>query len=307
MYLFKIYAMNIAITFLLFMFRIILMYCPVENRFLGQTPPGDRPQIFPLATSRGSFAAERIAISSDGREIYYSEIKAYYPTRRDSIKRYVCTEGKWTGPFTLFEGNAPALSVTGDTMFIERPDPEEAYGMYICVRNAGGWTAPKRILSKIEGAHYYQTAGKNHAYISAKMNTGCGMNDWCIVSNALSDTSIVSLGKPLNTMNDNLDFFVARDESYMLVTNRPDLGISFRRTDGTWTNPQSLGRKINFGLASWGPWVTPDNKYMFYTTGTKPDYSDVGVFWVRFDAIADSIKKACIDINIADQGRVNSD
>jgi hypothetical protein len=74
------------------------------------------------------------------------------------------------------------------------------------------------------------------------------------------------------------------------VTNRPALAISYRNNDGSWTNPRNFGPKINFGLGSWGPWVTPDNKYLFYTTGTKPDYSDVYVYWVRIYCTIDSLK-----------------
>jgi hypothetical protein len=76
----------------------------------------------------------------------------------------------------------------------------------------------------------------------------------------------------------------------MIVTNRPALAISYRKNDGTWTNPRVFGKKIDFGLGSWGPWVTTDNKYLFYSTGTKPDYSDVKVYWVRIDNVIDSLK-----------------
>jgi hypothetical protein len=76
----------------------------------------------------------------------------------------------------------------------------------------------------------------------------------------------------------------------MIVTNRPGLGLSYTKDDGSWTNPRIFGPKIDFGLGSWGPYVAPDNKYLFYSTGTKPDYSDVGIFWVRIDGIIDSLK-----------------
>ena len=105
-----------------------------------------------------------------------------------------------------------------------------------------------------------------------------------------ADTTALSLGRPLNTGGENLDYFVSRDESFMIVTNRPELGISYKKDDGSWTNPRNFGPKINFGLGSWGPYVTPDNKYLFYSTGTKPDYSDVYVYWVRIDGAIDSLK-----------------
>jgi hypothetical protein len=42
---------------------------------MGQTPPGNTPKIFPLSVKPGFFAAERIAISNDGKDIYYTEIQ----------------------------------------------------------------------------------------------------------------------------------------------------------------------------------------------------------------------------------------
>jgi hypothetical protein len=102
------------------------------------------------------------------------------------------------------------------------------------------------------------------------------------------------LGEPLNTSGENLDFFVSRDESFMILTYRPRLGISYKNSDGSWTRVLDLGPKINFGLGSWGPYVTSDNKYLFYSTGTKPDYSDVYVYWVRIEGIIDSIKQTIV-------------
>ena len=97
---------------------------PAGSHYLGQTPPENIPKALPLFVNQGFFAAERIAISNDGRDIYYSEIKGYYPIRGENIKRYTFADGKWNGPVDLFVGYAPALSVTGDTMYIERKDPE---------------------------------------------------------------------------------------------------------------------------------------------------------------------------------------
>jgi hypothetical protein len=263
---------------------------PKDSLFMGQITPGNKPEKLPLSVNKGFFAAERIAISNDGKEIYYSEIKGYYPIRGENIKKYSYSDGKWTGPFNLFDGYAPALSVTGDTMYFERKDLEKNSETYITVRSGKGWGKPKRILTGLDKAHYCQIAGNRNYYISTKSGKGEGLNDWCRVIINGADTTALSLGRPLNTGGENLDFFVSRDESFMIVTNRPQLGISYRKSDGTWTNPRVLGKKIDFGLGSWGPWVTPDNKYLFYSTGTKPDYSDVGVFWVRIDGIIDSLK-----------------
>lgn len=254
--------------------------------YLDQVPPGSSPKIFPLSVKQGFFAAERIAITNDGREIYYSEIRGYYPNTGESVKMYSYSGDRWTGPYTVFEGYAaPALSVSGDTMFVERN-----FETFISVKNGYGWTSPKRIFLQLDSAHYYHVTGNGNSYISAKPVNGIGLSDWCKLKIIESDTTTVSLGIPVNSGGENLDFFVSRDEKFMILTNRPGLAVSFRNDDDSWTSPHFLGERIDFGLGSWGPWVTPDNKYLFYSTGTKTDYSDVAVYWVRIDGIIDSIK-----------------
>ncbi|MCX6162474.1 MAG: hypothetical protein NTV87_14225, partial [Ignavibacteriae bacterium] len=77
---------------------------PTDSLYLGQTPPGNTPKIFNLPVSPLSFTAERIAISNDGKEIYYSVVRSYYPIAGDTIKYFKYDGNKWTGPFNLFNG-----------------------------------------------------------------------------------------------------------------------------------------------------------------------------------------------------------
>ena len=70
---------------------------PVDRMYLGRTPPGSTPKIFSLAVSAGTFATERITISDDNKEIYYSEIKSYYPISGAKTKCYSYPGGKWMG------------------------------------------------------------------------------------------------------------------------------------------------------------------------------------------------------------------
>jgi hypothetical protein len=277
----------IAFFFLLLANTSFAQTIPLDCLYLGQIPPGDRPEVFKLQVSPQHFAAERIAISNDNKEIFYSEIKSYYPINSARIKSYIFTGGKWTGPFVLFEGFcSPALSVTGDTMYFENGTAET----FISVKKDLLWSAPKKILPKLETAHYMQVTNKGNQYISSKPQETVGSADWCKLKFTVSDTTAIGLEMPLNTAWDNLDFFVPRDESFMIVTTPFGLSVSYPKSDNTWTNPRNLGAKINFGLGMWGPYLTPDNKYLFYTTGTRPDYSDVNVYWIRVDSLIDSLK-----------------
>jgi hypothetical protein len=260
---------------------------PPDSLYLGQIPPGNTPQIFNLSVTAGSFAAERIAISDDNKEIYYSEVHSYYPISGAKIKSYRFSGDSWTGPFDLFQDfAAPGLSITGDTMYFQQNSP--IYESYFSVRNTSGWSGPQRFLANLNSAHYLQVTNNGHYYISSIPNTGIGAADWCSLHLSIPDTTAISLGLPLNTAGDNLDFFVSRDESFMILSKN-GMKISYHKEDGSWTNPKSLGEQIDFGLGNWGPYVSSDNKYLFYTTGTLPDYSDTYVYWVRIDSLMDSL------------------
>ncbi|MCX6285892.1 MAG: putative Ig domain-containing protein [Bacteroidetes bacterium] len=265
---------------------------PTDSLYLGQTPPGNTPVRFNLFVNTGSFAAERIAISGDGKEIYYSEVHSYYPTAGDTIKYYKYSGGHWTGPFKLFQGYiAPGLSITGDTMYFQ--NNSIPYQTLFSVRNGTSWSNPQRILYNLNSAHYLQETNNGNYYVSSISNPGIGGSDWCKLHINGSDTTAVSLGLPLNSNLNDLDLFVAKDESFMIVAKYAgyvtSLYISYYKSNGDWTNPKSLGPTINFGLGAWGPYVSSDNKYLFYTAGTNPNYSDTYIYWVRVDNVIDSL------------------
>lgn len=262
---------------------------PTDSMYLAQTPPvGTTPKRFFLPVSPQSFTAERIAISNDGKEIYYSVIRSYYPTAGDTIKYYKYSGNKWTGPFNLFNGYlAPALSLAGDTIYFQ--NNIVPYQTLYSVRTGTNWNIPQRILYNLNSAHYFQVTNSGNYYISSVSNPTIGASDWCKLLMPGTDSTTVSLGLPVNNTADNLDFFVARDESFMILAKN-GLQISFKKNNGSWTNPKSLGTEINFGLSMWGPYVSFDNKYLFYTTGTNPNYSDCYIYWSRIDGLIDSLK-----------------
>jgi len=281
-------AFMITVT-LLFFSNAYSQTIPADSLYLGQTPPGTIPKKFHLSVNTGSFAAERIAISNDGKEIFYTEIKNYYPASGDTIKYYSYSENHWKGPFNIFPGYlSPALSVTGDTLYFQTAGSE--YETFMAAKKDNGWTKPKRILKNLNSSHYLQVTEKGNYYISSKAENTIGGNDWCKLIFSNSDSAALSAVRPLNTEWDNLDFYIAKDESFIISATVFGLAISYPKADGDWTSPRNLGKEINFGISSWGPYVTQDKKYLFYSTGTKPDYSDAGIFWVRIDNLIDSLK-----------------
>jgi hypothetical protein len=166
---------------------------------------------------------------------------------------------------------------------------------YYSVRNSAGWSAPRKCVSTAEQTHYFQETNLKNYYLSATF-TGIASKDLGCLRISGADTTIKNLGKPLNTDMDENDFFVARDESYMIHARSStsvagDLYISYKKPNGSWTNSKSLGPQVNLPapMGEFGCYVTSDNKYLFFTRGgnTWPTYY---VYWVRIDNLIDSLK-----------------
>jgi hypothetical protein len=295
-------AMFLSAIFLFFLSSLSAQEIPADSLFRGQTPHDINPKIFSLQVSAGLRNVERITISSDGKEIYYSELNTYPPTVL-RIKCYKYADNKWQGPSVVFEGyNSPCLSVNDSIMYIQKNLKNNTTPCtYYSLRNGSGWTIPVRMLSADFQTHYFQQTNLKNYYVSSKLPVAPGNSEICKVEIEKSDTTIVNLGMPISTSGVENDFFIARDESYLILARTPsgsasDLFISYKKDNGSWTNPKTLGNKVNTPNPNWeyGPFVTPNNKYLFFTRGGN-DMSSYYTYWVRIDGIIDSLKHTNFD------------
>ena len=172
---------------------------------------------------------------------------------------------------------------------------------WYCEKNGNGWWNPEKFWNKTNKLHYIQETYSGTYYTFSYPNGDTTRREWCKLVITKTDTTVESLGTPPNVTDPLMDFYIARDESYIIIIMRepsqktsggnPSLFISYRKKDNTWTNPKSLGPVINIpDLAEgrWGPYVTRDNKYLFYSYGK--DAATTGIRWVRFDGLLDSLR-----------------
>lgn len=85
----------------------------------------------------------------------------------------------------------------------------------------------------------------------------------------------VNLGPVVNSPGNEHDPLIAPDESFLIFnSDRPggfgeaDLYIS-RSKDGKWQTPVNMGRGINTGTYEYCPYLTPDGKYLFYSSESE--------------------------------------
>lgn len=95
----------------------------------------------------------------------------------------------------------------------------------------------------------------------------------CRFSNNQYDTA-VSLPDAINSKGGEFNAFVDPNEQYIIFTGYKrngnfgtgDLFISTKNKNGEWTEAKNLGDEINGEGLTYCPYVSPDNKYFFFTT-----------------------------------------
>jgi hypothetical protein len=95
-----------------------------------------------------------------------------------------------------------------------------------------------------------------------------------------------------STVMDGEPFF-SPDGSYLLFSapkqaggRNIDLYVSFQQKDGTWTDRIHLGDDINASMHDISAFVSPDEKYLFFTSvGQNRPW---GIYWVDAEVIEES-------------------
>ena len=240
--------------------------------YLGQPLPDHTAQVFRLQTHEGYFAGDRIAISADGKELYYTEVTNTWSDY--NIRYYKYADHAWNGPFDLFSGFlGPALSVDGQTMTFEKYN--DARTCWQSKRTGTGWSTPA-LCTEVpdpKDKHYLRDTSSGRIYASSRgALNGIGQMDISTYLKTDAASACQSLGRPLNSPGNEGDFYVAKDEAF-IVFGSPhrggvgggDLFISFRERDGSWSDPKNLGATINTPGFEFGPYVTDDKRYLFFS------------------------------------------
>ncbi len=270
-----------------------------NDAYLGETPPTDSPKIFkPKMLIDSGIVLGRIAFSRDGKEFYYGFARHWFNFNGTGIKQMVFDGKKWNAPKIIVHDLAtPTLAIDGNTLFLGGQNSD----VWQLNRTENGWGTPTLFLNKNYGLYNFMPTNSGVYYAGSNANAGSKRDystyDFCTLTIGKQDTVITTLGQPLNTPAFDGDFYIAPDESYIIISAKEtktyecELWISFRKKDKTWTEPVSLGEKINKGLAHrFGQYVSPDGKYLFYTKGTGEN--DCNFYWVRFDSLLKKLRPA---------------
>lgn len=263
-----------------------------SEKYLGQEPPGMTAKIFMPSLVSTGLPTRDMAITSDGKEMYFTVHGSTYLFSVILYSKFV--DGKWqkpeVAPFAKnpkYAYTEPCISPDGKKMYFvsnrSKASPtgeKESYDVWVMDRVNDGWSEPVNIGEPINsstdeyfpsvtinGTMYFtrEAADRSNAIYRSKLVDG-------------KYSAAEKLSEQINFGADRFNAFIDPEEKYIIVSvfrakdgkGAADYYIVFRNSDDTWQNPINMGDKINSKFNEYSPYVTRDGKYFFFMS-MKPD------------------------------------
>ena len=285
----------------------------VKGDYLGQNPPGDVPVIFAPGIISVDSTVEHgyPTFSPDGNMVFWqSNLRQKEKETEIFLKVMRRVDGQWTEPESSPYGGMPAFSPDGNKLYFISDDTEKEKGLYFVEKQGENWTEPKslNIIAQFPELKYlYGPSLTNNGtlYFFGHAEGLGSRNDFGIYRSELINGIYAKpelLPPSINTAEGVINWmpFIAPDESYLLFSSNRNTGtqslyISFKLSDGSWTEAHALGEAINSQKGERFPYVSPDGKYLFFTRWHGRDNEDI--MWVSAKIIADLKKEVFNSLN----------
>jgi hypothetical protein len=295
-------------TILVLLITIISGYIKGQETidYFGQNVPNDIPQIFAsdLVSVKGRFDYG-ISFSPDCKEIAFGVLDIRDESGRIYYSKRI--NNKWSKPeIASFLGNSsmflPFFTPDGKSLLYTQTQQDSANyitDIWIVNKLDNGWDKPiklaKPINSDTREGSVCMTLNKTLYFSSGRNCIGVVNCPAVIYSSRLNGGKYLTVEKEiqLNRKGDNESIFVSADESYAIISNvtnnktNSDLYISYRDTNNEWSSPLKLDSTINTNDWELRPFVSADNKYLFFTrmTFSKNGPIESDIYWVSMDKI----------------------
>ena len=281
-------------------------FVPSSGGYLGQAPPELIPEVFaPGLVSTGA-PEFHPAISPDGKRIYFSRMDASFTS---SILVLEQTEDGWNGPTTApfsgrFNDAAPFFSPDGSDLYFMSMRPRSGEGEP--GREAHLWKLSTDEIDAAQPIYVGSPTGHTQGWWTARLHSdgyfyfGCGALAKDLLRTRLTDGAFEapeSLGPVINDPEAvDVEPALSSDGSFIVFysAGRPDqmgegllgdLYVSFRRPDDSWGPAVTLGPEVNSTSEENWPVISPDGKYLFFSSARDNPNGFPDIFWVDIEAV----------------------
>lgn len=260
-------------------------FSQLKGPYLDQEPPGLTSEVFaPNLISRG-FHELGIAISSEGNEIFYIMSDRGYQHYALVYVRKV--DGIWSKPqlaefardmsvYTcFFAPHGKTFYFSTNQPVVHESDTLKGVRNWFVEKKEDVWQTAKPLEAPLNvetNDRIHAISKFNNLYLTRKLSNG---NTDIFIS--LWIDGQFQKPRPLNgSVNSNSGEgrpFIAPDESFLLFhsdrekgVGSNDLWISFKDRNNAWCTPVNLGENINTESSEFGPVLSPDGKYLFFSS-----------------------------------------
>ena len=284
-------------------------FATLSGRYLGQTPPGMAAEVFaPFLNNVNGYLGCSGFLNNGTVFVYTLMVPGtdwrFRPTYVTELK-----DGAWTtptiAPFSSYLPYNFTVGPAGKIIYfttMKSPDKTtsqllESSNIWVVYLNENGWTEPLMLGASINTVDYYENyptvASNGTVYYMSRREDGVGRTDIYFSENIDGKYgSAQNIGSTINTEGSDQDPFVAPDEGYIIYCqSKPggygeyDLYVSFKQEDGSWSPGINMGENVNSTEYEFRPYVTPDGKYLFFTSNRTADHHEGGIFWVDANVI----------------------
>jgi len=235
----------------------------LEDRYLGQKPPGLIPEFFaPGIVSTQEHLETEVLFLSDMKELSFTRSGGKHKEPIWIVMEY--KDKRWSRKF---------VESTDIDKYKKRFNPSlsemKSFEPFKDIPIEGFSVSPI-------GTYYF--------YVLDYKDGSGHMSYSRLIDGKYEEPQIMS--KAINRGKYIAHPFIAPDESYLMWDaekdgeSTPDIYISFRNKDGSWGEAISMGDTINTAAYEQRPKVTPDGKYLFFWRGDKKMEKDGSSYWV---------------------------
>lgn len=250
----------------------------LSGEYLGQKPPGAAPEIFAPGIVSLGFHELGISFTPDLKEMFYimsdRNYKLYVLIHRKVVGG-IWAEAElvpFSGEYSIY---AQCLSSDGNTMYFSGKHPvknetKDDQDIWMVKRNKTGWGKPERLgdfINTDKSDIVHSVSGSGDLYFFRESNL--------YISRAVNNhfEYPVEVDNDLNRKFNACRPFVSPNDDYLIFhanhkkgLGGNDLYIIYKKNDGSWTEPVNLGETVNSSSHDFGPYVSPDGKYLFFSS-----------------------------------------